>query len=385
MENNKIALVCQSFSHSYKRPFGQGGTDSQIYGLSEAFVNEGFDVYILGNFIGPNWKDKDVDDKRINFVNLKSPYLKDKVIGESFSSILLSKKICAKIKDIDPSFVVLCGKDTGFFPSRLKIPKVYVTHNPDGMYFYKKFSRQNNILNSFYFYYKNNIEESVMKNCDLIIALNEYIKEYLNKRNFKRVEVVSNAVNPKLYENGGDRGYILYAGGLRRVKGIEFLIESFNRLKDNFDIDLVIIGSGPDEKKLKQMKSVLELSDRIKFIPTLPKAEFREYLSKCSVFVLPSLYETFGIVLIEAMASSKPVIASNIPGPQDVVDHGIDGYLFEKRNLEELTHYLNLLLGNKGLRTKLGKNARKKVENNYDFKITSTKYIELFNSLIRRI
>ena len=110
-----------------------------------------------------------------------------------------------------------------------------------------------------------------------------------------------------------------------------------------------------------------KFEDRIKFIPMVNKTKLKEYLSLCSVFVLPSLFETFGIVLIEAMASGKPVIASNIPGPNEIIQNGYNGFLFEKENHKELTDCLKLLLNDNPLQKKIGENAKKTVEERYTF------------------
>ena len=111
------------------------------------------------------------------------------------------------------------------------------------------------------------------------------------------------------------------------------------------------------------------------------KTELKAYLAKCSIFVLPSLFETFGIVLIEAMASGKPVIASDIPGPQDIIRNGYNGFLFEKANEKELGKYLKLLIEDHSLRKQIGKNAQKTVEEQYTFEKVAEEYLSVFNTI----
>ena len=142
----------------------------------------------------------------------------------------------------------------------------------------------------------------------------------------------------------------------------------------------MIIGSGPCEIKLKSYAESLGLNSRIHFVPFLPRSKYRQYLSKCSFFVLPSEAEAFGVVIIEAMASGKPVIARDTIGPRDIISHGRNGFLFN--NKEELRKYLFLLLTNKSMRKKMGRNARNLVEEKYTFSKIAKRYLELYESII---
>lgn len=382
MEKLDLTFICQSFSHSTNHPFGQGGTDSQIYGLADALGRMGHDVNILGNFLDDNWNEKDVKDDNFIFHNINSIYLRDKSIGTPLSLLLLSKKYASYLKTFNTDVVLLMAKDSAYYPSKLNIPKIYVTHNPDGMYFYKNFLLYNNKLNSVYFYYRNWIEENVMRNSDLIVALNSFVKEYLITRKFNKIINIPNAVNPSKYQNKPEKPFILFAGGLRKVKDVEILIRSFECLKDNIDLDLLIIGSGPDEKRLKNLKLTKELGERIKFIPLVSKKDLIQYLAMCSIFVLPSRFEMMPVTLLEAMASEKPVIGSNIPGINDVINDGHNGLLFPKKSLNGLNLCMELLCNDRSMRKKLGKNARKTIEEKYSFNKIAQEYTHLASKLI---
>ncbi|KGK98088.1 hypothetical protein LI82_10135 [Methanococcoides methylutens] len=378
----KIVFICQSASHSKTRPFGRGGTDSQIYGLSSKMAMQGHDIYVLGKFNGDDWKDDGILTDHIKFINIKSPYLKDAIIGETFSALLLSYQMRKAIKKNKPDVLVLSSRFTAYFPSKLKIPKIFVTHNPDAMEFFKNFSVESHWFNNIYYYFKKYIEERVMHNSNMIVALNKDIQNYLNENGHSNVCIIPNAIDVNKYKNETDKNFILYAGGFRKVKGLECLLEAFLNLWQNYNTDLVLIGSGPEEEKLKNIVHSKGIEDRVHFLPLVSNSKLREYLSKCSIFVLPSFFETFGIVTIEAMASSKPIIATNIPGPQDIITHGFDGFLFEKGNVDDLTKYMDLCISNKNIREEIGVNAKYTVETSYTFDIISTKYIEMCKLLI---
>jgi glycosyltransferase involved in cell wall biosynthesis len=95
---------------------------------------------------------------------------------------------------------------------------------------------------------------------------------------------------------------------------------------------------------------------------------------------LPSEAEAFGVAVIEAMASGKPVIARDIIGPGDVVTPGHDGYLF--RNQDELKQQILMLSRDRDLRVRLGKHAREKVERSFTFETVAFRYQTLLKSLL---
>ena len=117
-------------------------------------------------------------------------------------------------------------------------------------------------------------------------------------------------------------------------------------------------------------------------MPKVSKTKLRGYIAQCSIFVLPSLFEMMPVTLIEAMASAKPVIASDIPGPQDIIKNGINGFIFEKSNVEQLTNYLELLLIDEPLRKNIGLNALKSVKNHYTFEKVAEEYLKVFSEIV---
>lgn len=372
----KVCFVSPGVLYS-RNLYQQRGSESVILGISHQLVEMGHEIVITGRFNYFNENQKIFDG--IEFVNIRSPNLRDHRFHNLASTLLYSKRVAKILMDMDIDVLCLNERFSAYYPSLLQIPKTFTTHNPDAMDFYKKFAWQNNLINLFFFNIKQRIEENIIFNSDKIIALNSYIETYLNNKGFYKTEVIPNAVDYKKYYNNGDKNFILFAGRLEKVKGINYLINAFSKLSD--DMNLIIIGSGPEESNLKKSLNS-EQKNKVEFIPHLSKIKLQEYLSQCSIFVLPSLFETFGIVLIEAMASGKPVIASDIPGPRHIIQHGVNGFLFEKGNEEELIKYLKLLIENDNLRKEMGKNARKTVEDNYSFKKVAEAYLKVFNDIL---
>jgi len=374
----RILFVSPGGLYSKNYPFECGGTQSQIYGISKEMVRRGHEVYIMGRF--DNFKGKEFETiASIQFVNIRTPHLKDEIIYEIGSSLLYSKAAAKKIKQINPDVINLTDRFSAYFPSKLDISKIFITHVPDAMAFYKEFAIKSNRLNHIFFGAKKRIEEGVMSRSDIIVALTKSIRDYLHENGFTDTSVIPNGVDAEKYINKGDENVILFAGRLRKVKGITYLIQAFSEISKDYDTDLMLVGSGPDEQMLKKMVTLKHIENRVHFIPMVGKDKLREYLSRCSVFVLPSLFECMPVTLLEAMASSKPVIASDIPGPQDVITHGYNGFLFEKSNVNELRKYLELYLSDEGLRREIGSNARKTIKEKYTFEKAVDSYLKLYN------
>jgi glycosyltransferase involved in cell wall biosynthesis len=377
----KIVFVSPGYLYSDKLPFERRGSESEIYGISKEMVKRGHDVYITGRFGNLKGKECETIDG-IQFINIKTPHLKDEIIYEIGSSLLYSKAAAKKIKQINPDVISLNERFSAYFPSKLNLPKTFTTHNPDAMAFYKEFALKSNRLNYIFFDVKKGIEESIMSRSDIIITLTKSIREYLHENGFTNTSIIPNAVDAEEYINNRDENFILYAGRFRKFKGVTYLIQAFSEISKDYDTDLLLVGSGPDEERIKKMAASKNLDDRVQFIPLVDKTKLREYLSKCKVFVFPSLFEAFGVVVIEAMASGKPVIASDIPGPKDIITQGYDGFLFEKQNVNELKRYLELCLSDEKLRRKIGENARKTVEEKYTFNKIAQEYFKIYK-LIR--
>jgi len=378
----KIVFVSSSALYYEKRPFGRGGTDAQEYGIAAEMARRGHEVYIVSHFAETDWKEYDKSVNGIHFINVRAPYFRDKIIGETASAFLLSKKVAKEIEKIKPDIINLTGRFTAYFPSKLNIPKVFTTHHPDAFDFNKEFSVKNNKLNYFYFPFKKIVEESVMRHSDVLVTLNKDIKDYLHRVGFTNTCIIPNAVSVEKYINKGDDNFILYSGSLIKRKGVDYLIKAFSEISKICDTHLVIIGSGSDENRLKKLVMLENINEQVHFMPPVSRTKFLEYLAKCSIFVLPSLFECLPVTLLEAMASSKPVIASDIPGSKDVITHGYDGFLFEKGNVNELKKYLELCLSDEKLRKKMGKNARKTVEEKYTFSKITTQYLDLYEEIV---
>ena len=137
--------------------------------------------------------------------------------------------------------------------------------------------------------------------------------------------------------------YLISIGRLTKQKNFELLINFFFKLSDKYSkFELVIIGEGEDELKLKNLSKKLNIEKKVHFIG-YQKNVFK-YLKNAECFILTSLWEDPGFVIVEAALSNIPIISSNCPnGPREIIEK--NGYLFQNNNLESLLKKFDEFLG----------------------------------------
>jgi glycosyltransferase involved in cell wall biosynthesis len=163
---------------------------------------------------------------------------------------------------------------------------------------------------------------------------------------------------------------------LTRLKHVEICIQSVRQLVDQGNKHLVLLvgGSGPEELRLRHLVDSLGLSEYVRFLGFVPEPEVGRYFSLADVFVFPSVLETFGIVLAQAMAAGVPVVAAKSSAIPEVVRHGVTGLLSAPLDVEAMTQSIALLLRDEQLRTSLGKQARQVAERRYDWNQVAMQY-----------
>lgn len=141
--------------------------------------------------------------------------------------------------------------------------------------------------------------------------------------------VVPNVVNPEIFYPAAPcpncssikKHELLFVGSLGKFhkKGIPYLLQALHRLQHRDDWHMTIVGDGISKQDYEQLSIELKLAKRVSFLGTKSQQDVAELMRNCAFFVLPSRVETFGVVLIEALSSGKPVIATLIDGPREFV------------------------------------------------------------------
>lgn len=162
------------------------------------------------------------------------------------------------------------------------------------------------------------------------------------------------------------RNVVLSVGRAEPLKGFDILLMSMASLDGGSDAAVVIVGgdieSDPEMARLRALSRTLGLEDRVVFTGAVPQNRLSLYYNAADVFVLPSYYESFGLVALEAMACGVPVIAARVGGARSFIKSGVTGYLIDRTCPEPFAQKIEVLLHNPALRKGMGRAARSHAE-----------------------
>lgn len=168
------------------------------------------------------------------------------------------------------------------------------------------------------------------------------------------------------------RRIILFVGRIHRVKGVCELLDAFHTIAvENEDVDLVFIGSGPDQDRLTEEARSRRLDDRVHFLGTVKNRELAKYLRRAEFLVAPSQTtwlwaEQIGMVLIQAMAAGLPVITTISGSIAEFVENGETGLLVPEKDADALGLAMNRLLNDRELHEEMASKARRRSVKQYD-------------------
>lgn len=177
--------------------------------------------------------------------------------------------------------------------------------------------------------------------------------------------------------------FILGIGRLVYKKGFDILLEAFSIVIKRFPhVKLVVIGDGVEKNALETLIRNLGLERSIIFCGNLEHENIPKYLASCEFFVLPSREEPFGIVNLEAMSAKKAVIAMDVGGVSDYLNHGKNGLLVKVCSPASLAEAIIYLLEHPDLAKQYGLNGRQTVENQYTWDTIADKYLDVFQTVL---
>ncbi len=163
-----------------------------------------------------------------------------------------------------------------------------------------------------------------------------------------------------------DHPVFLFVGRLIREKGVHKLLEASSLLVQRGlnCFSVVLVGKGFHEEEMRQFARTLGIENRVRWEGFVPYEALGAYYQACDVFILPSLQDTWGVVVEEAMAFGKPVLCSRYAGSKKVVEDGVNGFVFDADNPEELADYMARFIRDPGLIAKFG-SASKELSQQY--------------------
>jgi len=185
--------------------------------------------------------------------------------------------------------------------------------------------------------------------------------------------------NEALMQPLKNKSYILSIATYAPYKGLETLIKAFQALKSsNPSLQLVLVGlETPHLHQLITLTKNLDVEDSVHFYKDIDQTNLGAFYQNAKIFVLPSLREAFGLVILEAGLYKCPVIASNTGGIPEIISDEKEGLLFEPGNKQELTDKLEKLIQDKELQTQLGNSLHTKTIRDFNLTKVYSKYTAL--------
>ena len=184
---------------------------------------------------------------------------------------------------------------------------------------------------------------------------------------------------------------VLFVGRMSRIKGIEYLLRAARRIIEKFDdVTFLFIGGVPNfmrgqaenpDDLLRHIGGGHSVADKIRFIGPVPNNLLPKYYSAAELVVLPSLYEAFPKVVVEAMACETPVIGSRVGGVPEVISDGTNGLLVPPADVEALFRAISLLLTDESLRQTLGVNAARTINSGYAWRDVAKELRRVYQGL----
>ncbi len=349
-----------------------GGVGVHIHSLAKELVKNGEEVFVVTY---PHKDIKDIDG--IHVIGTYGPDIAG--IRSLFFAIFGTIQLIRIVRKYDIDIIHghylypsgLAATLAGIFTKK----KVYVTaHGSDMFCLYPKHKFMQPII------------KFVLKHSDSILVVSEALKEEVLKLKIpnieNKIEINWNSVDidkfhpddnyefKKELKIDEDCPMILFVGNIIKRKNVATILEAKKLLKEN--CTLVIVGDGP---LLNNLKSKVKLEKIANIIFTGARNDIENIIPSADLLILPSYSESFGLVLIEALACSKPVIGSNVGGIKEIITENV-GLLVEPTDTKGLANAIDLILSDNEIRKKFQSNARKRA---MDFSENEIPYFEYSN------
>lgn len=386
---------------SYEFPPMTGGEGMYTYGLAKAISDLGHNVDVITTDIEGRMKSSIKNDfEIIRITPIKKTGLK------CFSFNLKAMKKIEEIynhQNIDVLHFTYDYYKITVSKEKISIPMIATIHHPwteERRIFKSKTSHLGyfNYLIQKKIYYMENMEKRICKKVDKIIAVSNYTAQSIIKEyhiSSKKVEIIPNAVDTKKFNlkiddyemrkkwNILSEPVLLSVGRLDYHKGIEYLVKSFSKIVNDIpDAKLLIVGEGPLKNHILSLVHKLNLRKSVTLVGRVDEEDIPKVYAASNLVVLPSLMEGFGIVLLEAMASGKPCVATRVGGVEDAVINGETGLLVPSADSYALYHAIYTLLTDGKLSKEFGTAGRKRVEEYFTWDKIARRTVDVYKEMI---
>lgn len=329
------------FFYPYK-----GGIERRMHDTARILAARGHDVTVLTSRL-PDTDEEEVTEWGYRIVRLPSkfiniynpPYVTSKNVLETLVSM------DADVVNYNYRWAPSYNKDLKKYDGR----KVFTYHNMwgEGIGLQAKLSEIND--DSF---------RSTLETFDHIVCVSDYVRNDLIRRGIpaEKTSTVPTCMDMPRLRKMPEKDYILSLGRLVATKGLEYMIEAMR----DVDCGLIVCGKGPEEKNIQRAVDKFDLHDKVEIRGYVSDEEKADLIDSCKMFVMPSLFESFGLAALEVMSHGKPLVYSSVNGlPETVGDGGIG---VPPKDPRAISDAINRLLSDDALREQKGIAARTQAE-----------------------
>ena len=218
----------------------------------------------------------------------------------------------------------------------------------------------------------------------------DYLVKLLGNWVGKKVFVIHSGVNLSEFvpqkvrnPNNSHKFILLQIGSLHWKKGQTYFLKALKLLDSEIDnLQVQIIGDGPERKKLERMIRELGLTNKVELLGAKTQSEVKQLLINADCYIQTSVSEGIPVALMEALACELPVISTNITGIPELVIHGKTGILIPPKDVAAIADAIKYIFNNPDLAKKFGKAGRRRVESEFNLQNNVSKLIDLFQAKI---
>jgi glycosyltransferase involved in cell wall biosynthesis len=352
-----------------------GGMETQGFLFVKAMQERGHSCLVLAQKDDPFWKDEEVHQgisiKRFDFQNI--------ILNRGPNNLGVIRKYLEWVLQVFRPDVIHVNGCIGWsvmmfsmLQNMFSMPLILTVHAP--------------------FYHKNEMLSFVRKICrevDRICCVSKWVVREMEKRLPEvrdKVRLIYNGLPP--FEIAPtplsfSPPILLLMGRLSVEKGFATAIQAFSLMKKRgSSARLLIAGVGAERPELEQLVGELGWADSVEFTGAVERDEIPHLMNRASLVIVPSYFETFGLVALEAMQMGRPVIATNVGGLPEIISEDVNGCLVPPEDPEALCKAIRELLSQPEKAFQMGREARKYALKNFTMHQNVTQYEEVYRGAI---
>lgn len=369
-----IALV------NYEYPPIGGGAGNATKCLANSFKNQGHHVVVITSCFGSMRGKMNEDGVAVYRLPALRMRQDRSNIVEMLSFVIsaqINLKSISRDESIDHAlifFALPCGILGVSYFDKNKIPYLISLRGGDVPGLVKEISWMHNLLKP--------LRQNIYDKAKSVVANSDGLQE-LACLDYKDVIKIPNGVDTNYFTSKPRKSTtknILFVGRFVEQKNLFTLLKVFSDVVKHKKVNanLTMVGDGPLLKKLKAYALELGVSNNIKWESWADKSKLLELYHKADCFINISLYEGMSNAVLEAMSCGLPIIASSIMGNKELVNHGVNGFLYNLGEDEKLETYILNLLQNDEMTIEFGRHSREFVEKKFSWNNVAQRYINLF-------